>query len=143
MKIPGRKKRKGLAAALLLGIVMLAGCGKKTDPMEKLKDIEFTVIAEENIPEELLKVIEEKKGEGFKLTYQDDGFFYICRGYGQQATGGYSISVRALYETQNAVYFDTTLLGPEVGDERIKKESPSYPYVVVKAELIEKPVVFN
>lgn len=128
---------------LVLCTWIMTGCAEKKDPLEKIKDLEFTVIAEENIPEELLQVINEKKAEVFKITYQDSGFLYVCTGYGEQETGGYSISVNSLYETENAVYFDTTLIGPTPGETDGKKNSPSYPYVVVKTEMIEKPVVFE
>ncbi|MDE6892435.1 MAG: protease complex subunit PrcB family protein [Lachnospiraceae bacterium] len=122
---------------------LLTGCAKEKDPMEKIKDLEFTVLAEENIPDELKSVIEEKKGNTFKVTYQDNGFLYICIGYGEQVSGGYSIVVNALYLTDNAVYADTTLLGPDPSDTGIKKNSPSYPYIVIKTEFVDKPVVFN
>ena len=122
--------------------IMAMGCGEKRDTLEKVKDLEFTVITEENVPEELFTIVEEKKEEGFKLTFQDNGFLYICRGYGKQETGGFSITVDVLYETENAVYFDTTLKGPVPGEEE-KRQSPSYPYVIVKTELIDKPVVFE
>lgn len=143
-----KRKNKKLTCALLMmlfftGVLGLTGCGKKTDALEKIKDLEFTVIAEENIPEELLSTMEGKKETGFKLTFQDNGFLYICRGYGKQETGGYSISVDALYETENAVYFDTTLTGPQPGQNDDKKQSASYPYVVIKTEAFDKPVVFE
>lgn len=116
-------------------------CGQKQDPMEKIKDLEYTVIAEDNIPEELLAKIEERKENTFKLTFEDQGFLYICVGYGTQQTGGYSIAVNDLYETANAVYIDTNLLGPPP-DEKSKPVA-SYPYIVVKTEFSEKPVVFD
>lgn len=131
------------AAVLLLGMLLSAGCREKQNSLEKIKDLEYTVTAQENIPEELLQVIEEKKTEGFKVTYQDGGFLYICMGYGQQECGGYSIAVNELYETENAVYLDTTLLGPKPGEADDKRKSPSYPYVVVKTEQVDKPVVFE
>ena len=106
--------------------------------------LEFTVLAEENIPEELRTVIEEKKSSAFKVTYQDNGFLYICVGYGQQVSGGYSITVNALYLTDNAIYADTTLLGPDPADPATeKKKAPSCPYIVLKTEFIDKPVVFE
>ena len=112
--------------------------------MEKIKDLEFTVLAEENIPEELQTVIAEKKSGAFKVTYQDNGFMYICVGYGEQVSGGYSITVDSLYLTENAIYVDTTLLGPDpVESAQNKKNSPSYPYVVIKTEFVDKPVVFD
>lgn len=124
-------------------MLLSAGCREKQNSLEKIKDLEYTVTAQENIPEELLQVIEEKKTEGFKVTYQDGGFLYICMGYGQQECGGYSIAVNELYETENAVYPDTTLLGPKPGEADDKRKSPSYPYVVVKTEQVDKPVVFE
>ena len=62
-------------------------------------------------------------------------------GYGKQPTGGYSISVTELYETENAVYVHTNLLGPSA--EELKKESPSYPHIVIKMEKRDKAVVFE
>lgn len=128
----------------LLALGLLAGCSEKKDPMEKIKDLEFTVLADENIPEELKAVIEEKKESPFKVTYQDNGFMYICIGYGEQVSGGYSIAVNALYLTENAIYADTTLLGPDPSDPAAgKKKAPSTPYIVLKTEFVDKPVVFN
>ena len=136
------KKRLYICLAIFVCGIIIAGCGEKRDTLEKIKDLEFTVITEENAPEELLAITEEKKEEGFKLTFQDNGFLYICRGYGKQPTGGFCIRVDALYETENAIYFDTTLEGPVPGKEE-KRQRPSYPYVIIKTELVDKPVVFE
>lgn len=54
--------RYGRCLLLALALILLAGCGEKKDPMEKIKDLEFTVLADENVPEELKAVIEEKIG---------------------------------------------------------------------------------
>jgi hypothetical protein len=128
--------------------VCLTGCGaeeKKGD--EKLKDIEFTVLGEENIPEELKQIIDEKKEKEFKITYQDGDFLYICVGYGKQETGGYSITINELYLTANAIYMDTNLIGPEPENRELyhtqEKDGASYPYVVVKMEYLDKSVVFD
>ncbi len=131
-------------AILLVMALLLAGCGSGKDKMEKIKDLEFTVLSEDDFPEELKTMIQEKKVQPFKMTYQDNGFMYICIGYGQQETGGYSICVNDLYETDNAVYADATLLGPEPGTiDLTKKNSPSYPVIVLKTEYLEKSVVFK
>lgn len=139
MSEQGKRIFSVLAVCLLCMVV--AACGRKQDPMEKIKDLEFSVIAEDKLPEELLAMIEEKKAEPFKLTFQDQGFLYICVGYGEQETGGYSIAVNSLYETGNAVYIDTNLIGP--GPEEKGRLVPSYPYVVVKTEFVDKPVAFD
>lgn len=133
----------GICVLGAVALCLLVGCAKEKDPMERIKDLEFTVLAEDNIPEELKTVIDEKKGNAFKVTYQDNGFLYICIGYGEQVSGGYSITVNDLYLTENAIYTDTTLLGPEPGDAAAKKNAPSYPYIVIKTEFVDKPVVFN
>lgn len=134
---------KRIISILLVGMlcVSVIACGAKQDSMEKIKDLEFTVIAEDKLPEELLAMIEEKKVSSFKMTFQDQGFLYICVGYGEQETAGYSIAVNDLYETGNAVYIDTNLIGPNPDEKG--KNAPTYPYVVVKTENIEKPVVFD
>ena len=116
-------------------------CGKKQDTMEKIKDLECTVIPEDNLPEELFHMIEQKKENSFKITFEDRGFLYSCVGYGAQETGGYSIAVNDLYETSNAIYVDTNLIGPS--PEEKSNPVASYPYIVIKTEFIDKPVVFD
>lgn len=143
-------KKKCILFAAAVGALMLclSGCtGGTKDANEKIKDIEFTVLGEENLPEELKQIIEEKKEKEFKITYQDNDFLYICIGYGKQETGGYSITVNNLYLTENSIYVDTNLIGPEAENRELykaqNKESASYPYVVIKTEYIDKSVVFD
>ena len=62
-------------------------------------------------------------------------------GYGEQATGGYSISVNELYLTENSIVIDTELKGPEKG-ETVGVEK-SYPYIAVQTEYLENPVIFQ
>ena len=69
---------------VVLTMCILAGCGVQTQDEERLSDLEFTVLAPENIPEELRNVLEEKKASPFKVTYEDEGYLYICIGYGEQ-----------------------------------------------------------
>ena len=56
-------------------------------------------------------------------------------------TTGYSVEVNDLYETEDAVFIHTTLLGPEAGEDI--KEISTFPYVVVKLEYIDKNVIFD
>ena len=58
---------------VVLVMCMLTGCGVQTQDEERLSDLEFTVLAPENIPEELRNVLEEKKVSPFKMTYDDEG----------------------------------------------------------------------
>lgn len=135
---------KKFAVLLLIMVVctaLLGGCKSETAKDEKLKDLEFTVVEEVDQPEQLKTMIEEKKIQPMKLSYSDGEFLYIVAGYGEQKTGGFSIQVNQLYETENAIYFDTTLLGPSEGDA--VTQALTYPYVVVKTEYIDKPIVYN
>lgn len=123
----------------LLGVV--AGCSTEKLSTEKLRDIEFTVVDEDDIPEELEEKIDDQDEKPFKLTYADNGSLYIAVGYGEQPTSGYSIEVKELYETENTIYIHTNLIGP-AKDEKIV-ERKTYPYIVVKLEFVDKNVVFE
>ncbi len=134
--------QKGVQILCLLAMtVAMMGCGKDVDKTAKLLDLKFTVLSGEQLPSELRDMVEEQKMENFRFTFADENELYICVGYGRQPTGGYSISVTELYETENAVYVHTNLLGPSAGEN--KTESPSYPYIVVKLEKTDKAVVFE
>lgn len=129
---------------MILTTVMLfslGGCSMLSEENVKLRDLDFTVLSEEKIPQELCTIIEEKEGGPFKLTYSDKEFLYICIGYGEQATGGYSIAVNELYLTDNAIYVNTELLGPEPSEKGNKV--PSYPYIVIKTEYLDETVIFQ
>ena len=127
----------------LIGIILifLSGCSIQKNETEKLRDLEYTVAADKELPEERKEIVEEKKKESFKLTYESEGSLYLCVGYGEQATGGYSIAVNELYLSENAIYFDTSLIGPDSSET--VAETASYPYLVVKTEYLDKPVVFQ
>lgn len=120
---------------------MLSGCTFLSEERIKLRDLDFTVLSEEKIPEELKTIIEEKKKEPFQITYTDKEYLYICTGYGEQATGGYSIAVNELYLTDTAIYVSTSLLGPESADK--SSQTPTYPYIVIKLEYLDQTVIFE
>ena len=119
----------------------LTGCSVEKESQEKVRDLEFTVVGEEDLPEELRNLITEKKVAPFKLTYSNDQGLFIVVGYGEQETGGYSISVEELYLTENAIVIDTELQGPESSEAAGVEKS--YPYVVVRTEQLENPVIFQ
>lgn len=129
-----------LTAAVLIAL-SLCGCEVTSGEEQKVRDLDFTVVSEDRQPEELKQIIEEKKAQEFKITYADQDYLYICIGYGEQQTGGYSIQVGELYLTDNAIYVDTSLIGPS--PEESKKEGVSYPCIVLKVEYLDKTVVFQ
>ena len=142
MKIK-RKRWKNVAAAMLLLCVVLTGCGMSGERNIKLRDLDFTVLSEEKIPEELKTVITEKRSEPFRLTYSDNQNLYISIGYGEQKTGGYSIAVDELYLTDDAVHVSTSLLGPDITGQKSGAGKPTTPYIVIKTELLDKTVIYN
>lgn len=122
-------------------LLSAAGCSAKTLSMEKLRDMDFTVVDEDDIPEELEAMIDEREDKPFKLTFADNGELYIAVGYGVQPTTGYSIQVKELYESKNAVYIHTNLIGPAKDERIIEREKVVS--IVVKTEYVDKNVVFQ
>lgn len=120
---------------------LFTSCKMEQTATDKIGDIDYTVVEDADLPEELKEIIEEKKESEFKLSYAKDSYLYIVVGYGIQQTGGYSISVDDLYETENSVFMKTTLIGPSEQEEISK--AATYPYVVVKMEFLDKDVVYE
>ncbi len=137
--------KRSAIAVLLLTIVLisaaLTGCKSMNTDVKKIKDLDFTVVEDADIPGELKEFIDEKKEVPFKMTYTNKDSLYIVRGYGEQRTGGYSITVDQLYLTKNAIYIATNLVGPSK-DAQVT-QSLTYPYVVVKLERRDENVVFE
>lgn len=130
--------------ALLLGMCALCttgGCSVEKVKTEKIREVEFTVLDEETMPQELHNMVQERKNKPFKVTYADGEALYIAQGYGSRPTSGYSVEVKECYETANAVCFHTSLIGPS--REETIAEAETFPFVAVKVEFIDKNVVFE
>ena len=135
------KKKRALFLLLAFLTALLAGCGNQVSKPEKIKDVEYTVQEEGELPEELLNKIREKQKEPFQMTYATDGYLYIARGFGTQATSGYSIRVTDLYEAAEGIVFSAELLGPAKNEPVLQVET--YPYIVVKLKDIGLDVLFQ
>ena len=138
--------RKGICKALLSGMVLvLSGCGIGMIKEQKIRDVPYSIVRKEEIPEGVKEEIEASKKTEMWLSYADreneKGDLYIVRGYGKQETPGYSIKVNSCYETRNALVIRTTLLGPEKAN-RVHKKS-TYPYIVIKTAYTEKQIVYE
>ncbi len=134
---------KKITTFTLLFILSLSiiGCSNNSEDIKKIKDLEFTVVEDADLPEKLAKSIETKKENPCKFTYSNEDYLYIVQGYGAQKSGGYSISVTDLFLSENAIYIKTNLIGP--GKDEPVTQNITYPYVVVKVEYMDKPVVFQ
>lgn len=130
--------------ARILLIVMccsLWGCSiEKVRAKDGVKP-EYTVMKEEDFPDKVRELVEQNREKEFQMTYQDNGFLYLMKGYGKQETGGYSIQVQDLSLWDNAIHLETMLLGPEEGEELTGE--PSFPCLVIKMKYREEPVIFE
>lgn len=134
---------KKWTAGILL-IVMccsLWGCSiEKVRAKDGVKP-EYTVMKEEDFPDKVRELVEQNREKEFQMTYQDNGFLYLMKGYGKQETGGYSIQVQDLSLWDNAIHLETMLLGPKEGEELTGE--PSFPCLVIKMKYREEPVIFE
>lgn len=125
----------------MLLIVLLCACVRDGTREKKVSDLDFTVVSPGDIQEELMSHIEERKAEAFTLIYKDGENMFLTAGYGQQSGGGYSIKVNELYLGETSIYVSTSLEGPGAGEKT--DQTLSYPYIVLKIEMIDRPVIFD
>ena len=134
------KKVAGLICMLILMAVLSAsGCRFIRIEEGERTPLEYTIMKQEEIPPEAVELMEQKKEKSFQMTYQVGDVRYLMKGYGQQLTGGYSIQVEEVSESENAVFCKTRLVGPE--EKNIGSE-PSYPCIVLRIADTQKPVQF-
>lgn len=120
--------------------VMLCGCRIIRVEEEERRPLEYTVVNQQEMPAEVKSLVEEKKAKEFQMSYQSGEDMYLIKGYGQQMSGGYSISVEELSGSSNGIFFKTRLMGPK--DDSLGGE-PSYPYIVVRMAYRDEPVLFE
>ncbi len=135
------KKNTVVVCILCICLSMCYGCSVTKEDTKKVKDVDFTVVEQEEIPEELYDKIQKSQDEVFQLTYEDQGYLYLAVGYGAQPSGGYSVTVNELYETSNTIQMKTGLLGPSKSETVTTQVT--YPYIVVKMEAVDKKTVFR
>ena len=140
------KKAGGLFRVFLIVLftialeVSLTGCQFIKIEEGERTPLEYTIVKQEEIPPEASELMEQKKEKTFQMTYQVGKVRYLMKGYGEQLTGGYSIQVEEVSESENAVFCKTRLIGP--AEDKTGSE-PSYPCIVLKIEEVKKPVQFS
>lgn len=133
-------RKWSVLVVVLAMVVFLTSCSVKRLDGEKTADLDFTVVTEDNIPQELKEAIDERKSEEFQLTYCNENYLYITQGYGEKPTGGYSIKVNQVYLATESIHINLDLFGPQADND---KKGTSYPYIVLKLERRTEPVVFD
>lgn len=134
------QKRIMLCGLFLIFCLPLNGCQKNNAP-EKTDSIDFTVVSGTDIPQDLQKMLDSRQEKTFELSYSDQEWLYIAKGYGKQPTDGYSVIVNDFYRADSELVFDTELFGPKSGEP--VSDTPSYPYIVIKTEYRSEPIIFQ
>ena len=133
---------KKIILLMLAVSLVFTGCSvSKEESSEKISDVDFTVVEDIDVPKEVKEVIEERKMSPFQVAYTMNEGTYIIVGYGEQATGGYSITADELYLAEDGIHVKTILLGPDK-DVTVDAKA-SYPYIVLKTEVTEEDVIFE
>lgn len=128
----------------LMGILLsisAAGCSLIGGTEEERIQVEFDVVEADDVPGELQEIIESHKKEEIKMTFEGDDGLYIIRGYGEQPSGGYSISADMVELSAKGLHVTTTLIAPSE-DENPAGE-PSYPCIVLWVEQTGQEVFFE
>ena len=102
-----KKTKAVLLGVILWSLLLISGCNFIRIEEEPRKPLEYSIVKNEEIPAELAALIQEKKKNEFQLTYQCEKDLFLVKGYGEQMSGGYSISVEELGWTSQAVFFRT------------------------------------
>lgn len=96
---------------MILVLVALAcvssGCRKET--ARERQDLDFTVCAQTELPDDLRGLIEEKKTQAFQISYTTKEHLYIVVGYGEHDRTNLCVVVEELYKTDRAIYVKTNL----------------------------------
>ncbi len=139
-----RNGKNVLLAILLCSLLGTAsGCGQKTS--ENRQDISFVVCGRTQLPDALSDMIEEKKQHAFQISYATKEYLYIVVGYGAHDRTNLQVIVEELYKTDRAIYVKTNLVTDEATPEDAQPagDMSMYPYIVIRCERLELPVLFE
>ena len=104
------RKKACMAMVFWLAVMLLTGCGLIKIEEGERTPLEYTIVKQEEIPAEAVRFMEQKKKKGFQMIYKVEDSMYLMKGYGTQVTGGYSIQVEEVSQSENGVSCKTRLL---------------------------------
>lgn len=144
-------KKRGIFAGILIALVFLNSCREIRKDEIRGEALEFQIVEEDKIPEEMKEQIEREQERPFQMVYGDGDRLYIGQGYGGQEEEGYRIQIDLCLEGKDAIYVHSILLGPgsakaaeDSGDTFIREGAASaMPYIVFSVEWSEKQVIFD
>ena len=132
-------KKRIFIYSMLFAACSFMGCKVIIKTTEGHVPVEYEVVEEADIPDDMKKEIEQKKEKPFRIVYRESEALYIGEGYGKQECSGYCVEWVECAEAEEALYIETTLHGP--GGEGMVCEN-EYSYSVIKLEENGKQVIF-
>ena len=136
------RKKACMAMVFWLAVMLLTGCGLIKIEEGERTPLEYTIVKQEEIPAEAVRFMEQKKKKGFQMIYKVEDSMYLMKGYGTQVTGGYSIQVEEVSQSENGVFCKTRLLGPaedraySAFAQRNSSKSRGYRLIISKSFLL-------
>ena len=64
---------------IICGLIFWACSGEKKP--EKTADVDYQIISDQEVPEEMQKLIEERKEKEFRLSFSDGNNMYLAPGH--------------------------------------------------------------
>ena len=132
------KRTGGLLCVLLLALLP-AGCQFIRIEEGERTPLEYTIVKQEEIPEEISELMEQKKKESISDDLSGGRYKVSGEGIWRAAYRRVQYSGGGVSESENAVFCKTRLIGPEKADAG---SEPSYPCIVLKIRETEKPIEF-
>ena len=129
---------KMIVPLLLFLSFCLTACEEKYPA--KVKELEYTVVPDRDIQQDLQDLIDRRKEKAFEFTFSDGSCLYIVKGYGKQKSRDYSIKINDFYLSEDTIVLDAELFSSKK-DKKVTHPT-DYPYIVIKTEYREEPVTF-
>ena len=154
------KKKIGILLGIIFVIIGIVFLFKITKiDFENKGALEYTLLEEEDIPQEINEEIQRYKRKGCKNSYICNEKLYILVCYGEQTVPGYVVEITDIYESSNRIFVKTTLKGAVImegetkegalkkiiGNDKAKQkhdENELYPYIVIRVDRSDKGIVF-
>ena len=105
-KIWGKVVVVMLALLIIMPVCAMTGCSGSKEPDNKTS-VDYTVVENADLPDELKKLIESKKDKVMRLTYTTKDYTYVVAGYGTRKPA--DIQLRLIMSTQAIMHFILTL----------------------------------